>query len=358
MFAPAAIAAGLGEIVGTGIIGQQLAIRIPLHGSDSRHLTMECVSLTPGDGGLGIDPALATTRIAIDFLTSPAALLITSREPLHLPIIQFEITLGCGLQLNRGYRLLPAAPGTTAPAIVATTLGKLKATPSPSTELVIDQPTTLRLISRQRYPRNANARVRFIQRMAVANPQLFLSTQAAFDQPLAAGTQLQLPPARSAPPIARPRKTPTSEKGRLIIGHSDALPPPTAAEIDSRMNRLIDIMNEQLRIQISLVERINQLESDITAARQLSASQAALNQQLEQDIRQLKEAQAQQSVIQLVLAILLGGFAGAVFLLWRDRTAQPTFPVQQPVTPTAVPLPPKASTSRIQSIFDDLLKPK
>jgi hypothetical protein len=288
-------------------------------------------------------------------------LLITSRDTLSLPISQFELNIGCGSQFNRHYRLLPLAPGAATPAEIAPALGNATATPSPSAELVVDQPTTLRLISRRRYPGNAGARVRFIQRTAAVNPQLFHSSQTAFDQPLTVGTRLQLPPTRSAAVGARPRllpKVPPAARERLVIGHSDSLPPPTAAELDARMSRLIDIMNEQLLVQISMIERINQLESDIAAAKHLGTTQAALNQKLEQDVRQLKDEQAQQSIIQLVLAILLGGFAGAAFLLWRDRAARPTPKVEQPLAAMLVLPPYKAPAQRIQSVFDDLLPPK
>ncbi|MBF0184831.1 MAG: TolC family outer membrane protein [Magnetococcales bacterium] len=69
--------------------------------------------------------------------------------------------------------------------------------PAPSSQaqsvLTIDQPTTLRMISRHRYPGSGAVRERFILMVAEANPKRFSNTQAAFDAPLNKGEQLILP---------------------------------------------------------------------------------------------------------------------------------------------------------------------
>ncbi len=66
-------------------------------------------------------------------------------------------------------------------------------------QLVVETPTTLRVISRGYYPESGTVRSRFIRRVAAANPEIFPSIRKAFDQPLAAGVRLRIPEGESSP---------------------------------------------------------------------------------------------------------------------------------------------------------------
>lgn len=368
-------ALGLGEVQGNTQIGQPLSIQIPLLGSESRRVEANCVSLLPLAADGGVERALVSSRVSVVSSPASASLLIASRERLSQPVIGFQIRIGCGFQLTRDYQLLPGPPGSVispAPAPVVA-----PAAADAGDEQLIERPTTLRLLSRQRYPGDSSARVRFIHRVAKANPELFTDVDEAFDQSLAAGTRLRLPqnlaPAtsRATPPaqqklsLPRAASAPGKGGGRLIIGASTSLPAPTTAEIEAGMDRLIDVMNEQMKVQISMAERLQRLESEIETAKRNVMMQQATNRKLEDDIRQLRDGQTQASYIQLVLAILLGGFAGAAMLLWKGkqsgrdsiddqwRDRRPT------ATPASKPQPkPPAKPVQLQSVFDDLLPPR
>lgn len=394
LHATTAHALGLGEVQGSTQIGQPLAIQIPLLGSESRRLEASCVSLLPLAADGGVERALVSSRISVVASNASTSLSIVSRERLSQPVIGFQIRIGCGFQLTRDYQLLPGPPVSptasaepSAPVVpVMQAMPAMPAmpavpvvsrTPDSTDEQLIERATTLRLLSRQRYPGDSSARVRFIHRVAKANPELFTDVDAAFDQSLAAGARLRLPrnlaPAtsRAAPPappklsLPRAASAPGKGGGRLIIGTSDSLPAPTAAELEASMDRLIDVMNEQMKVQISMAERLQRLESEIETAKRNVTMQQATNRKLEDDIRQLRDGQTQASYIQLVLAILLGGFAGAAALRWKGKPSGRDLIDDQlrdrRTTATSVSKPqpkPPAKPVQLQSVFDDLLPPR
>lgn len=368
-------ALGLGEVRGNTQIGQPLSIQIPLLGSESRRVEANCVSLLPLATEGGVERALVSSRVSVVSSNGSNSLLIASRERLSQPVISFQIRIGCDFQVIRDYQLLPAPPGSV---ISPAPLPIVAPAPTDAGDAqLIERPTTLRLLSRQRYPGDSSARVRFIHRVAKANPELFPDVDEAFDQSLAAGMRLRLPhnlapaTARATPSAQQkpslPRAAPSLGKGggRLIIGASDSLPAPTAAEIEASMDRLIDVMNEQMKVQISMAERLKRLESEIETAKRNVMLQQTINRKLEDDIRQLRDGQTQASYIQLVLAILLGGFAGAAALRWKGKpSGRDLIDDQLPdrrATATSVSKPqpkPPAKPVQLQSVFDDLLPPR
>lgn len=368
-------ALGLGEVRGNTQIGQPLSIQIPLLGSESRRVEANCVSLLPLAAEGGVERALVSSRVSVVSSNGSNSLLIASRERLSQPVISFQIRIGCDFQVIRDYQLLPAPPGSV---ISPAPLPIVAPAPTDAGDAqLIERPTTLRLLSRQRYPGDSSARVRFIHRVAKANPELFPDVDEAFDQSLAAGTRLRLPhnlapataratpSAQQKPSLPRAAPSPGKGGGRLIIGASDSLPAPTAAEIEASMDRLIDVMNEQMKVQISMAERLKRLESEIETAKRNVMLQQTINRKLEDDIRQLRDGQTQASYIQLVLAILLGGFAGAAVLLWKGKQSGRDLIDDQlrdrRATATSVSKPqpkPPAKPVQLQSVFDDLLPPR
>lgn len=368
-------ALGLGEVQGRTQIGQPLSIRIPLQGSDGRAIAADCVAVVPVATDGGLDTALVGSRVLVDSASPTPSLVIVSREALTQPVIKFQVSIGCGFQLTRDYQLLPGPPASM-PVVAPRSVPALASAPADGH--VLEHAITLRLLSRQRYPGDSSARVRFIQRTARANPELFPSIEAAYDQTLPAGTRLRLPPLPSPPAagsaaavrppaaakVALPRAEAGSGKGggRLVIGRTESLPAPTAAELEASMDRLINVMNEQMTVQITMAERIKRLESEIDAAKRNVMAQQAINRKLEEDIRQLREDQTRASYIQLVLAILLGGFAGAALLRWKGKRAgrdsiDDQLLDRRAATPAPKPRPP-AKPAPLQSVFDDLLPPR
>ncbi|MBF0095975.1 MAG: TolC family outer membrane protein [Magnetococcales bacterium] len=120
----------------------------------------------------------------------------------------------------------------------------------PPSQLTIDKPTSLRMLSRQRYPGSGAVREQFIQMVAAANPSRFPDVKAAFDAPLQQGEQLLLPaglPTRSGGGVAGTGKVTQmifdlneavdlvgsagvmeGDRGRVLVGLAPDAPPQAA----------------------------------------------------------------------------------------------------------------------------------
>lgn len=354
-----------------------MAVRIPLDGSDLASLRADCVKLlaVPGD--------LPENRVSSGSLKlEGSALVVSSPLAISQPLMSFRIRVDCGWNLTKDYQLLPeppaarSAPPAPVPAEVAPPLPPVRESPQrvpADAGYGVDQATTLRLMSRKRFPTDSAARVAFIRRVAAANPEVFSSIKLAFDQPLPAGTQLRMPPdppprTASAKAPARPAAAKSREparpkpaaQGRLIIG-PNALPARSNDALAADLDRLVEIANDQIRIQITMAERLARMEAEVEQTKRAFAAQQAANQRLEAELRELREEQRRSSYIQLVMAILLGGAGVAAFLLWRGQVrARERAEVNIAlVTPAPSPAKPAAQPkSELPSPFDDLLPPR
>ena len=357
-----AFALTLGELTGQAVIGRPLAISVPMSGADASRVTVDCVRVVP----VAHESSDAGLKSAVVRIENGSAI-ITTRRAIYDPVLNFRLRIECGFQLERDYLLLPSPPESVIPEIAPTqalspsppesaipataptqtrlTLPTIPRVPAQAagSDYVLQEQTTLRLMSRKRYPLDSRARVTFIHRVAAANPEKFDSVEAAFDKPLMAGVQLRLPanlpsqsatavPVRPGPVVQSPTRERVGDtgKGRLIIG-SDVPSNKTVAELRSDIDRLVKSMSDQVLIQDAMTERLKVLAEEVAQARQTAALLKSANQRLESDTRDLREEQKLNSYIQLVLAILVGGFAVASFLLWRGRE-------QRPVSRSSYPL--------------------
>lgn len=314
------------------------------------------------------------------------------------PVLQFRVRVGCGSSFERSYVVLSEPPETP----VAVSLPRVdtalreevdtppvlpKGMPSaglPSTSgqpgIVLASSTSLRMLSRQRYPGDSRARVRFIRQLAAANPELFASEEAAFDQRLAAGTRLLMPPGlpvlpragsvaarapgsgatRSAPaaPLAvgKPGKATGAGRGRLIVGSAglSAAPGPSTAELNESIDRLVEVMNQQVLVQIAMTERVKAVEAELAELKRQVAAERVRTAKLEADLKAEREAVERSGTIQLLLAILLGGLAGAWTLSWISRRKEsaaviPLAAVSPAPTPESVQAAPP-----MPSVFEDM----
>lgn len=321
-------ALSLGEPIGQAVIGQPLKLRIPLRGADAAGLGKDCVRLAPDDGEAA-DDSLKSASLLVGNQT----VTIETRQAVSQPLLGFRLHVECGRDLSRHYQLFPMPPGREPPLpspVQMPTPPSPPPAPSDPRDYTVTMPTTLRLISRQQYPQDSKARYGFIRRVFKANPGVFSGFDAAFDQPLSPGVRLRMPteppvrvgesapPAPSAPPPKAAAAAKSPGQGRLVIGAGTPAMQPLA-EIEADISRLSGVMNEQILVQISMVERLRLLEQELVRTREATAQQQALNQRLEADVRELRAEQQRNSSIQLVLAILLGGFAGSALLHWRAQ---------------------------------------
>ncbi len=381
-------ALGLGEIEGRAIVGRALQVQIPILGFQGDKELVACVSLTPesdDEDTRGIRMKVEGDRIYLSTV-----------RMLTQPIIQFRIRLGCSYAIERSFMVLPLlAQHTDSVPTPKTRALESGHNPQPATlppavpktsgqrSIVLMSNTSLRMLSRQRYPSDADARVRFIRSVAAANADLFGSEDVAFDQRLALGTRLVIPQDLPIPQPSgraststvagsteRPLRHNTPEasvtvkakqalgvrSGRLIVG-AEGLPAaggPNVAELSKFVDQLIEMMNEQVLLQITMVKRIESAETELADLKRQLRAEKARATQTESEVRALREAAERRGVIELVLAVLLGGVAGAWLLSWmlRHRAEAEKRPVV--IVPPARTMSPKKDAQRIPSVFDEL----
>jgi len=243
-------------------------------------------------------------------------------------------------------------------------------------ELVLDGDTTLDQLARQHYP-GPLRRERFVRWVREANPRLFGATGDASSQRLAAGTRLIIPatvpprrpgdhakasekasssqsPATEAhvlPPAKKsealtteiPRK-PGAAKGandRLILGGGGSAKPPNLKEAVAMIDRLTDLLEQQVAREAEMTQRLQKLESSMiemskyvvqieSLARQREA-QWKEERRLEQEAAKARE---RQGLIYLLLAVVGGGGIVAALLSFYHRltvarrTSAPDFGIQ------------------------------
>ncbi len=374
-----AYALGLGDVSGRAVLGQPLALSVPLLGQEAAGLRADCVKLQasaeiPSDGWV----EGASLRIERDRLT------ITTRRPVAQPLIGFRLSVACGFGLMREYQVLPqlpplspdsprlapqeAAPAAVTPAGPAPSAAK----PAGSGDFVVGESTTLRLMSRQRYPDDSRARVAFIRRVAAANPEVFPSLARAYDQALAPGLSLRIPGAAprarpgpgAKPPPAKAARAPRASQDKLVVG-AGAAANRRMDELESDFERLVGLMNDQVLIQMDMARRLSAMEADIAATKRALLAQQAESQKLAAELRELRAEQERSGYIQLVLGILLLGVTVGGFLLWRENSrtraramalaAEVSAPALTPAAPTAAKA--KPAQAEMPSLFDDLLPP-
>ncbi len=107
-------AVGLGDIALLSPIGEPLRAVVPVTGAD-KSWRAECFSLAPtGDGDL---PVVSEARIRLARIGENFRLVIVASKPISEPVIVVKLRVGCGVDLQRDYVLLPGPP--TALAVAA-----------------------------------------------------------------------------------------------------------------------------------------------------------------------------------------------------------------------------------------------
>lgn len=382
-------ALGLGEIEGRAIIGSPLHVTIPILGFQGDAGLAACASLLPE----GDDEEYGGIRIKVE----GSRIHLSTARALTQPILQFRIRLGCSSAYERSFVVLPSpAQGaeTTSSSSTAlpapshnnlfSTLRQIGPTSPRQRSIVLMSSTSLRMLARQRYPGDADARVDFIRRVAQANPDLFSIEDAAFDQRLALGTRLLMPESLPIPPhldsdstrtVADSRARPPRHKmpgspptakmkhefgtarGRLIVGAAglSAADEPNAAKLSESVNRLIGMMNEQILVQITMIKRIETAEGELAELKRQARTDKVRTAQLESEVRAVREVADRNGAVQLLLAILLGGVVGAWALSWGLRRKAEAAQLPTTTIPPAEISTSTMATRSIPSAFDGLM---
>jgi len=404
-------ALGLGGIVGESILGESLQVEVPLTGSLDGALDNNCVSLKrPAEM---IDPEYFPRDLVsrVDKQSGNLRLLVATRSAIRQPLVQFRVSISCGYNLSRDYLVavsprerVPAAlpdSQTGAPAMVrpvATPHGptSVQAPLSEGTpdgvagkSIVLDRDLTLEQLARQHFP-GPLRQERFMRWVAEANPQTFANAGDLRQFRLTSGTQLLIPqgvPPRRAgdhqngsspldqigkgsapkaaaaeattkPKVAKAAKT--AAKGgqdRLVVG-SGSGNARDYKEAVALVQRLTDMMEQQVAAQTANEEKIRQLEAGTAELNnhiaQLEVSARQREAQVQAQLQAAKKAQdelAERAWWQVIIAVLVGGALGAAVVLgYRTLTGRrqepelPAFGAPQVAAEPTVTSPPPSPT--------------
>ena len=169
---------------------------------------------------------------------------------------------------------------------------------------------------------------------------------------------LFLPRSVPAAPLAggRPGQAAGAGRGRLIVGSAglSAAAGPSAAELNESIDRLVEVMNQQIMVQIAMTERLKAVESELVELKRQVAAEKLRTAKLESDLKAQREAVERSGTIQLLLAILLGGVGGAWTLSRISRRKE-----SAAVIPLGAVSPAPTSEARpaappMPSVFEDI----
>ncbi len=304
-------ALGLGELAARSLLGEPLRAEIPLIDAAGERIEASCFELAPNPVAADDIPWLTRARFAVDSRRRPARLLVTTSEPVSHPILMVGIKVGCNFGLTREYALLLApAPavatavaspeGAAPPSATAAARGSDRRTQVIATSAwQIVEGETLQNIAEALYPRNRSMQRRFIRATVNVNSELFRDEARPASTRLPAGTTLAVPdlrriaatpPPESAsegetPPTPRKQAPPRAaaqpkSQDRLSIARDQpsdtalALAPKldptrgggtTDAQRDAlrQEKQLLATVEDQVVLQLSLAERIRQLEETL-----------------------------------------------------------------------------------------------
>ncbi|MEC5386716.1 hypothetical protein VVD49_13345 [Uliginosibacterium sp. H3] len=321
-----ATAISLGEVQTSSRIGDILQVRIPLSASADDNVTADCIRLEGPRGDSDDDlPWLRAGRLRLSTLANgQQAILVSSLQSIHSPILMLAVRIDCNATLRREYTLLLNPPGTTeaTPAIPAPS-----ASPENSNVWRTARGESLQSIAQGLFPSDKSLQSRYVSLLRQRNND---KLQGLSDTtPLPVGTELGVPdtselnnspaiakPARprpapkppaaieatasetGAPPVT-PRKSRTEPtRQRLIVGGEERAGLQMATDLPGR-KELSEKEREKLRTEMQLIASL-----DDKIATQLELSDKlrqleALQVQLQSDVQTLEaRIRTQQAALQ------------------------------------------------------------
>lgn len=271
------------------MLGQPLRIEISAPGATAEYATRCAQLVTPTAAPDGI-PAVLDARLTVAGSGSDAQLIVSHGAPVREPILRVAVRDVCDSRHQREYTLLlpvatavvpPNANTAESPTASSTapprSASPATATGSAATEVWTTVPgESIATLAQALHPRSARARRALTARLVELNPELARNGLNAAT-PLPPGTQLRVPDPAALMAVApepgttaRPRQRATpvaNDASRLILqGESDAasagtrnVAPDDNSE-EAREQRLVRAIDDSIRDELELLERIRRLE--------------------------------------------------------------------------------------------------
>lgn len=359
LFSSMANAVGFGEITLHSRVGEPLRAEVPVFARAGEEIDTVCFSLAMLPGA---DlPVVTAARTRLVRNGTNYRLLITGTRPIAEPVFMVGLRANCGVDLQRDYVLMPAAPIMLSEVdreLPVAATGKPPGKAGNFREWRAHDGDTLEGIAEAQAPAGIAAQRRLLAAMRRANPDI------APDAPLPEGTTIQIPklrdrgPARrnanSEPPIApqdapaaeppapRPRRTaPGAPSTKPVSGGTDRVilgtPPDelkpgekaaparlSQSQMEERMLKLettlhlldqeVDKLNSALALTTEALSAQHKLQV-AQAAQTPPAAQAAVATPAK------PERSKQDNWFELLISALVGGSiaAGLAHILGRSR---------------------------------------
>ncbi|MBI1905845.1 MAG: hypothetical protein HYS20_06335 [Rhodocyclales bacterium] len=287
----------LGSVSSVSLLGQPLRIEISAPGATAEYAARCAQLVTPTAAPDGI-PAVLDARLTVAGSGPDAQLVVSHGAPVRDPVLRVAVRDVCDSRHQREYTLLlPVAtsiapPATTAAksASVASAAARPPAARTTPDTVAAEVWTTvpgesIATLAQALHPRNARARRALMARLFDLNPEL-ASNGLTATTPLPPGTQLRVPDPAALVALAPeptvtarpPRKSApaTDNSSRLILeGETAERPDPADAATsagarkgstqdetseEAREQRLVRAIDDSIRAELELFERIRRLE--------------------------------------------------------------------------------------------------
>lgn len=238
----AAQAAGLAPAIGSPVMGEPLAIEIPL--IEPENLSLECFELTQHPGGSDSQFFPRKAKLQLKKKSDGSHALLVQGPEFIQPVLEFRVAITCGTQIARDYVML-VSPGRELryePVALTRPTATPSAAISPPPAAIEPSPRPARpgpsieQMAGSRYPHQPKARAKFKQQLRATNPAL---QGFADDAPIPLDADVKLPPdppkVRADPYVPPKKKGPAplpapmpQEVLQAAPPAAPALPPPTA----------------------------------------------------------------------------------------------------------------------------------
>lgn len=334
-FSNYACALGFGEITLHSRIGEPLRAEVVLHGSDNQEIAAACYSLTPlRDSDL---PVVTNARTRLVRTGENFRLLITGGQPISEPVFMIGLRAGCGVDLQRDYVLMPAAPLTVSESSRQLPITAVDRAPRQKSQATVEWPTqdgdTLESITESQTPGRITQQRRQLAREAQPTPRR-------------APREGHAVAPRTKKAVHHDTLTKLGIKGadRVMLGAEPEASNPGEQPVAQR-NEMSEMDGRMLKMETSL-RTLNLQVENLNAAVEVTAEAMALRQKLQAAQAQLAQDQAEAPIklaatavattqiadnsrmgnwLELLFSALAGGLiAGAIaHLLGKRQAARP-----------------------------------
>lgn len=349
------LATGFGAPQSEPVIGSPLALEIEVLNPERSDL--ECFEIKPiGENG---ESGYFPRRPRLELKKKPdgKTYLVVSGGTVQEPVVEFRLRTSCGTEVERRYTLLAAPPRELMPAPVALPVTPLPAQTAQRTAATgnaapFASGMTLDQLARQRYPLQPKAKEKFKRLLKRANPDLALVDDEALPvDPSALHYPENLPERRYGPyhpprakkkitavsqqPSAKaqtaavaapapdiPPASPPPSSDRLVIGSGSGEKPHAAA---AEENALAEKAESSFAAQQEMITRLEQAElayKTIEERLKLMEDRMHALELEKQRLQREQEVLSQSALIELIIAVIMGGALGALsMLVWLRRKA-------------------------------------